>query len=357
MKMNKLCSNLDQSNPAAGGFTDDEKRTMRNNIGASQISYNSTVTDMTVTKEVVRPYMNTKYSATVGSDSFLLLPSTFADGMVVKSNGSLQTQSIPTVKNTHYIIYTGSPSLTDDKYTELTTAVSNDEPVVIVYGQGSTSSYFTLTTYGANGYDFTGYSVANNQIMSLHVALDKSVTLSTNSVDIPKITTYNASFSTWTRMRQLDSSISSGAIFADNTLSTPIQLSAGKKYLISPIGLMGNVEQTKTLSEGTNVAYSIRIWLWDSSKTMLNGDTAVIIGEAEIANHNTATLGQYPPVNGTYHGSFAPTDAIITPTQDLSLNTLRVSNGGNIDFGFDSSHPAILVMDHRIVGINVMEIQ
>lgn len=35
MKLNKLCSNLDQSNPATGGFTDSEKQTMRNNIGAS----------------------------------------------------------------------------------------------------------------------------------------------------------------------------------------------------------------------------------------------------------------------------------------------------------------------------------
>lgn len=93
--MNKLCSNLDQSNPVAGGFTDDEKRTMRNNIGASKISYDNAVTDMTVNKEVVRPYMNTKYTATVGNDNFLLMPSTFEDGMVVKTNGSLQTQPIP----------------------------------------------------------------------------------------------------------------------------------------------------------------------------------------------------------------------------------------------------------------------
>lgn len=35
MKMNKLCSNLDQSNPSTGGFTDVEKQTMRNNIGAA----------------------------------------------------------------------------------------------------------------------------------------------------------------------------------------------------------------------------------------------------------------------------------------------------------------------------------
>ena len=50
---------------------------------------------MTVSKEVVRPYMNTKYTATVGNDNFLLMPDTFTDGMVVKTNGSLQTQPIP----------------------------------------------------------------------------------------------------------------------------------------------------------------------------------------------------------------------------------------------------------------------
>lgn len=38
MKLNKLCSNLDQSNPTAGGFTDEEKGTMRNNIGAAAAS-------------------------------------------------------------------------------------------------------------------------------------------------------------------------------------------------------------------------------------------------------------------------------------------------------------------------------
>lgn len=38
MKLNKLCSNLDQSNSNAGGFTDEEKGTMRNNIGAADVT-------------------------------------------------------------------------------------------------------------------------------------------------------------------------------------------------------------------------------------------------------------------------------------------------------------------------------
>ena len=38
MKLNKLCCNLDQSNSNSGGFTDEEKGTMRNNIGAAAAS-------------------------------------------------------------------------------------------------------------------------------------------------------------------------------------------------------------------------------------------------------------------------------------------------------------------------------
>ena len=85
----KVAVNLNQD------FTPEEMTTARNNIGASKISYDNVVTDMTVSKEVVRPYMNIKYTATVGNDNFLLMSDAFTDGMVVKSNGSLKTQPIP----------------------------------------------------------------------------------------------------------------------------------------------------------------------------------------------------------------------------------------------------------------------
>ena len=51
MKINKLCSNLDQSNSNSGGFTEEEKGTMRNNIGAADASalnrLSNTVKDLT----------------------------------------------------------------------------------------------------------------------------------------------------------------------------------------------------------------------------------------------------------------------------------------------------------------------
>ena len=106
MQMNKVAVNLAQD------FTDAQQAQGRANIGASQISYDNAVTDMTVTKEVIRPYMNTKYAITVGTNSFLLLPSSFSDGMVIKSNGSLQTQSIPTYSNVITASFTGADSFT-----------------------------------------------------------------------------------------------------------------------------------------------------------------------------------------------------------------------------------------------------
>lgn len=89
--INKVLYNVDQRNDT----TSNEKQTARLNIGASQVSYDNSVTDLTITKEIVRPYMNTKYTATVGNNSFLLLPTSYTDGMVVESNGSLVTRALP----------------------------------------------------------------------------------------------------------------------------------------------------------------------------------------------------------------------------------------------------------------------
>lgn len=352
-QQNKVAVNLAQD------FTDEQKAQGRQNIGASQISYNSTVTDMTVTKEVVRPYMNTKYSATIGSDNFLLLPSTFADGMVVKSNGSLQTQSVPTVKNTHYISYINNPgSLSVDAYNEMTDAITNSEPVVIISATGSNSSYLQLTRYDSSGHYFTGYNSADGSIIEMYIAGTRAVTITTRATGLPAVTHYAASWgNAWTSMRELADDISSGNILNTITLDTPITLSANKRYMIIPEGISGNVEQTKTVAHTVNNSYRLEVWLYDSSKSRYLGKTAVVLAGAEIANHNTATLGQYPPVGGTYRATFNSYSSIIEPEANLSLDTLSIINGGNIDWGFNTSNPALLVYDRRINGINVMEVQ
>lgn len=198
-KQNKVAVNLAQD------FTDAEQAQGRANIGASQVKYDNAVTDMTVTKEIVRPYMNTKYTATVGSDSFLLLPSSFADGMVVKSNGSLQTQSMPTIKNTHYINYINDPgSLSVEAYSEMTDAITNNEPVVIVSATGSSATYLQFTRQDSTGHYFTGYNSTNDIIMEMHIAGSRAVTITTKSLDtVPddgtngQVLTWNGSTYSW----------------------------------------------------------------------------------------------------------------------------------------------------------------
>ena len=351
-QQNKVAVNLAQD------FTDAQQAQGRANIGASQVKYDNAVTDMTVTKEIVRPYMNTKYTATVGSDSFLLLPSTFSDGMVVKSNGSLQTQSIPTVKNTHYISYINNPgSLSVDAYSEMTDAIANNEPVVIISATGSNSSYLQFSRQDSNGYYFTGYNSANGSIIEMHVASTRAVTITTRVTGLPAVTHYDASWSSWTSMRELTDDISSGNLLKTTTLDTPITLSANKRYMISPVGITGSVEQTKTVSHTVNNSYRLAMWLYDSNQNRFLGTSAVILAEAEITNHHTAALGDYPPVGGKYQASFNSYSSIIEPEVNLTLDTMSIINGGNISWGFNRNNPAILVYDNRITGIDVMEIQ
>ena len=179
-----------------------------------------------------------------------------------------------------------------------------------------------------------------------------------DSHQLPAITHYDASWGNkWHSMRQLTDDISSGTVLNTTTLSTPIQLSANKRYMIIPVGVAGNVEQTKTISHSTSNTYSLDLWLSDSSKSIYNGKTAVQIAEAEICNHKNTQLGEYPPVGGTYRASFNSYSVIIAPEVDLTLDTLTIMNSGNISWGFNRSNPALLVFEHRITGINVMEIQ
>lgn len=306
MQQNKVAVNLAQD------FTDEQKAQGRQNIGAG--TSNSTIVHDTNTLPPVTTNVN---QMTIFNDGRTKFDNKYNG--VIPSEPSQSDVGSVLVAN-----YAGSPAKGTAQWKNVHNIGINEVPTGGSDGQ--------VLTWNNNTYAWATSAL--------------------------KITNYDASFgNSWNSMRKMDSSISSGVTIKEATLSSSISLSAGKKYLITPIGIIGNVEQTKTVSVTRDVAYSLRIWLCDSTKSMLNNSTAVIIGEAEIANHYVAALGEYPLVNGVYRGSFAPTDAIITPTQNLSLDTLRICNGGNIDFGFNSSNPALLVFDTRITGINVMEIQ
>lgn len=297
MKMNKLCSNLDQSNSNSGGFTDEEKATMRNNIGAGTANVHIILTD---------------YS---------------------------------------------SPTMADAAFTELANAVKNNEEVLISVGLPNTAIYYKLSVVTAAEYRFESYT--GNGLSTLTInATTKAKTFNTEAIGLPNVTRYAASWdSAWANMQQLDSNISNGSTLRRVTLATPIPLSANKRYLIMPVGITGNATQTKTAAYSINGSYALEMWLTDSSQMTNLGKTAVKLAKAEIANHHTKALGDYPPVGGTYQAAFNSFSSIIEPEVNLSLNTLRIINSGNISWGFDGKNPALLVFDCRIEAIDVMEIK
>lgn len=250
-----------------------------------------------------------------------------------------------------------SPTLGNASFAELVSAVNNNEEVLMKVGQASTVIYYKLAVVSAREYRFESYTANGLSTLSINTST-KAKTFNTTVVGLPNVTHYAASWGArWHSMRQLANDISSGATLNTITLDTPITLSANKRYMIIPEGITGSVEQTKTVAHTTNNTYILDMRLSDSSQSIFNSKTAVKLAQVEIANHHTATLGDYPLVGGTYRASFNSCPAIIEPEVNLSLDTLSIINVGNISFGFNTSNPALLVFEHRITGINVMEIQ
>lgn len=250
-----------------------------------------------------------------------------------------------------------TPTLSDATFDELESAVNNNEEVLMKVGMTSAAIYYKLAVVSGSEYRFESHTASGLSTLTIN-RTSKSKTFNTEVIGLPTVTHYTASWgSSWTSMRELAEDISSGNILKTTTLDTPITLSANKRYMISPEGISGSVEQTKTVSHTTNNSYRLAIWLYDSNQNRFLGTTAVILAEAEIANHHTAALGDYPPVGGKYQASFNSYSSIIEPEVDITLDTLGIINGGNISWGFNQNNPAILVFDHRITGIDVMEVQ
>ncbi len=250
-----------------------------------------------------------------------------------------------------------SPTLSDAAFDELESAVTDNEEVLMKVGMPNTAIYYKLAVVSATGYRFESYTSSGLSSLTIN-RTTKSKTFNTEIIGLPTVTHYAASWGTaWNSLRRLTADITSGTTLATVTLSKSITLNADKRYMIIPEGIEGGVEQTKTVAELDKVAYSLHMWLSDSTKSISSGKTAVTMASAEIANYYHTSLGEYPPVGGTYRAAFNSYPSIIEPEDDLTMDTLTIMNTGNIGWGFDKDHPALLVFHNRITGIDVMEIK
>lgn len=250
-----------------------------------------------------------------------------------------------------------SPTLGDAKFAELELAVNNNEEVLMIVGMPNTAIYYKLAVVSVAEYRFESYTSSGLSTLTIN-RTTKSKTFNTEILGLPTVTHYDASWGVaWNTLRRLTDDIISGTTLATVTLSTPITLTANKRYMIIPEGISGSVEQTKTVAHTTDNAYALGMWLSDSTKSLLYGKTAVKMASAEIASYHRLSLGDYPPVGGTCRAAFNSYPSIIEPEVDLTMDTLIIMNSGNISWGFDSDNPALLAFHNRITGIDVMEIK
>lgn len=249
-----------------------------------------------------------------------------------------------------------NPTLGDAAFAELESAVNANEEVLIIVGMPNTAIYYKLAVVSVAEYRFESYTSSGLSTLTIN-RTTKSKTFNTEILGLPTVTHYAASWgAAWNTLRRLTDEIRSGTILATVTLSTPITLTANKRYMIIPEGITGSVEQTKTVAHTTDNSYSLDMWLSDSTKSIYYGKTAVSMASAEIANYSRLSL-EYPPVGGTYRAAFNSYPSIIEPEVDLTMDTLIIMNSGNISCGFDNDNPALLAFHNRITGIDVMEIK
>jgi len=283
----------------------------------------------------------------------MVYPQSFSTGekAIARNNIGAGTANVHII-TTDY----SNPTLSDAAFAELESAVNDNEEVLMKVSLPNTAIYYKLAVVSVSDYRFESYTSSGLSSLTIN-RTTKSKTFNTEILGLPTVTHYGASWgAAWNTLRRLTDEILSNTILATVTLSTPITLNANKRYMIIPEGIEGSVEQTKTVAHTIDNAYSLHMWLSDSTKQLSNGKTAVTMASAEIANYSRLSL-EYPPVGGTYIGAFNSYPSIIAPEVDLTMDTLLIMNSGNIGWGFNSNNPALLAFHNRITGIDVMEIK
>jgi len=284
----------------------------------------------------------------------MVYPQSFSTGekAIARNNIGAGTANVHII-TTDY----SNPTLGDAAFAELESAVNDNEEVLMLVGMPNAAIYYKLAVVSVSEYRFESYTSSGLSSLTIN-RTTKAKTFNTEILGLPTVTHYDASWgAAWNTLRRLTDEILSGTSLATVTLSTPITLNANKRYMIIPEGITGSVEQTKTVAHTTDNAYNLNMWLSDSTKSISYGKTAVKMADAEIASYYRQSLGDYPPVGGTYIGAFNSYPSIIEPGVDLTMDTLFIMNSGNIGWGFNSNNPALLAFHNRITGIDVMEIK
>lgn len=245
------------------------------------------------------------------------------------------------------ITYSGSPQISQDDLTAIYNAVNNREMAYVLYGNSGGSYYYGLVKADSSGYDFMYESDSTKRLM--HIAQNGSVTHTTLPNGGPS--TYWLGNSIWQDNVTL-SGQSSSTHLRDviQTVSNPVTLYAGKKYLVTP-SCHGTAEYTTARGYDGTARWSLEMLLTDDNYNTYYGK-CLVIGRAQFYFN-----GQKGSDTTGYHFNVGinPVTSVIQPESTLVLNRIVLMNSGNV-LGTDGSHTAKLFMDYDLGHLVVQEI-
>lgn len=245
------------------------------------------------------------------------------------------------------ITYAGSPQISQDDLAVISTAVNNRQIAYVLYGNSGGSYYYGLVKADSSGYDFMYESDSTKRLM--HIAMNGSVTHTILPSGGPS--TYWLGNSIWQDNVTL-SGQSSATHLRDvvQTVSNPVTLYAGKKYLVTS-SCHGTAEYTTARGYDGTARWSLEMLLTDDNYNTYYGN-CLTIGRAQFyfnGQKGSDTTGYH------FNVGISPVTSVIQPASTLVLNRIVLTNSGNV-LGTDGSHTAKLFMDYDLGHLVVQEI-
>ena len=232
----------------------------------------------------------------------------------------------------HFILYGGSPTVSDADIEEIRQAAHDREPLWIIYGSAGSSNYYAFTKSDSSGYYFKNINSDSSTVSTLLVTNSKSVITTRTPLTRPQ--TYFMGTSWWnSRISLTNQSSGTTLVQAPYGATDNVYLYANRKYLITT-SCYGSIDWTTASNVDSEKRFSLHIVLTDSNYSLTYGK-CISIGQAQFYfNNHKGSL------NSGYHfiQSIHPVTTVITPTTNLTLNKFVWENNGNVVGGGSGSY-------------------
>lgn len=353
-KQYHVAANLQQD------FTDTEKEQARVNIGATQVDSVSGARPPVHTPIPTLTFneMNRKLIfGERGSGMLVPEPSYTQNNYHLVASwssassgayGSCHWEEMPTPEpGVPVAVYAGSPQMSETEFAKIQQAVQDGKIAYVVFGNTGSSYYYGLVKHDANGYGF----MYESNTLKEYMFIDNNRNVTRTTLPSGGPSAYWLGNSIWQDNVTL-SGQTSGTHLRDvlQTVSNPVTLYAGKKYLVTP-SCHGTAEYTTARGYDGTARWSLEMMLTDDNYNTYYGN-CLTIGRAQFyfnGQKGSDTTGYH------FNVGISPVTSVIQPASTLVLNRIVLTNSGNV-LGTDSSNTAKLFMDYDLGHVVIQEI-